>query len=72
MPLYEYACQECGKESELLVTSSSQPECPKCGSTKVSKLLSIVASPSRGAAANDRGPSSSGSCGAHCGCHPHG
>jgi len=72
MPLYEYACQKCGQESELLVTNSRQPECPKCGSTKVDKLLSIVAAPSRGTSTSDRGPASSGSCGAHCGCHPHG
>jgi putative FmdB family regulatory protein len=71
MPLYEYACQDCGQESELLVTNSSQPKCPKCGSTKVDKLLSIVAAPSRGTPTADRGPSA-GPCGAHCGCHPHG
>ncbi len=72
MPLYEYACQECGKESELLVTSSTQPACPKCGSQKIDKLLSIVSTPSRGASAGERPQSSGGSCGAHCGCHPHG
>lgn len=69
MPLYEYACEECGRESELLVTGSSQPVCPKCGSAKLSKLLSIVAAPNR-SGSTDSGPASSGSCGAHCGCHP--
>jgi putative FmdB family regulatory protein len=72
MPLYEYACQECGKESELLVNGSSQPACPKCGSLKVDKLLSIVAAPSRGGSPGNRPESSGGSCGSHCGCHPHG
>ena len=71
MPLYEYACEECGRESELLVNGSSQPACPKCGSPKMSKLLSIVASPNRGTSAGDRPPTPGGSCGSHCGCHPH-
>lgn len=69
MPLYEYACEECGQSAEQLVTASSQPKCPKCGSDRLSKLLSIVASPSRGADTG-RGPDRpSGSCGAGCGCH---
>ncbi len=71
MPLYEYACQECGKESELLVNSSAQPVCPQCGSAKIDKLLSIVSTHLRGESAGQRPQSSGGSCGAHCGCHPH-
>lgn len=70
MPLYEYHCEECGNESELLVTSNSAPDCPKCGSQKMSKLLSIVASPTRDGADNSPRPGS-GSCGSGCGCHPH-
>ena len=72
MPLYEYACQECGKESELLVGGSSQPVCPKCGSQKIDKLLSIVSTPARGGSPGERPQSFGGSCGSHCGCHPHG
>ncbi|MCY2997288.1 MAG: hypothetical protein NT168_04185 [Planctomycetota bacterium] len=31
MPLYEYRCQDCKRESELLVrTLESEPECPQC------------------------------------------
>ena len=48
MPLYEYACEECGRQSEQLVNAGSQPNCPECGSPRLSKLLSIVASPGRG------------------------
>jgi putative FmdB family regulatory protein len=71
MPLYEYHCEECGRDSEVLVTAGTKPDCPACGSTKLSKLLSIVASPSRdGASAGQQGPSG-GSCGSGCGCHPH-
>jgi len=72
MPLYEYACQECGKESELLVNGSSQPVCPKCGSAKIDKLLSIVSTPARGGSPGKGPQPSGGSCGSHCGCHPHG
>jgi putative FmdB family regulatory protein len=71
MPIYEYHCDECGRDSELLVTSNSKPDCPECGSPKMSKLLSIVASPSReGASAHPSGPPAGG-CGSGCACHPH-
>ena len=71
MPIYEYHCDECGRESELLVTSNSKPDCPDCGSPKMSKLLSIVASPSRdGTSARPNGPPAGG-CGGGCACHPH-
>ena len=72
MPLYEYHCEECGRESELLVTSNTVPDCPKCGSHKMSKLLSIVAAPSRDGSAGAQAAPSGGSCGSGCGCHPHG
>ena len=51
MPLYEYVCRDCDTQSELLVQGSQQPECPKCGSVKLTKLLSVVASPGRDASA---------------------
>ena len=33
MPIYEYRCKSCGKERELLVSSSEAAgeECPGCG-----------------------------------------
>jgi len=72
MPLYEYGCQKCGKQSELLVTNSTEPECPECGSTKLTKLLSIVAAPTRNGTSGDTQARPSGSCGSQCACHPHG
>jgi putative FmdB family regulatory protein len=46
MPLYEFDCQACQEHSELLVRSTSEkPCCPKCGSQKMQKLLSIISAP---------------------------
>lgn len=72
MPLYEYLCQNCNKQVELLVQGEERPVCPECSGDRLTKLLSVVAAHSReGAGA---APSSGGGrpCGAHCGCHPHG
>jgi|UniRef100_A0A7C4EUC5 putative FmdB family regulatory protein len=43
MPIYEFKCSNCGKEFERLMFASdhSQPECPVCGSTDTSKILSV-------------------------------
>ena len=43
MPLYEYVCQDCQTQAELLVQGSQQPECPTCGSAKLSKQFSVPA-----------------------------
>ena len=43
MPIYEYACQQCGEEFELLVRGDEQPACPGCESSKLERLLSAPA-----------------------------
>jgi putative FmdB family regulatory protein len=43
MPLYEYVCQECDTEFELLIRGGEKPICPHCESTKLTKLLSVAA-----------------------------
>jgi putative FmdB family regulatory protein len=40
MPIYEYTCEECGNEFELLVFRNDEPECPQCGSKKPVKKMS--------------------------------
>lgn len=42
MPIYEYLCQECGKEHEVIQKISDPPllTCPSCGG-KVDKKMSI-------------------------------
>lgn len=67
MPIYEYACQDCGHAFEALVRSSTVPECPHCHSTQLAKQLSAPAAV--GAAAAPM-PSMAGPCGS-CG-HPDG
>jgi putative FmdB family regulatory protein len=66
MPLYEYACQECGQESELLVRGSEPVACPECGSDHLTKLLSAPAAHSAGASdlpICGPAPSAGGGCG---------
>ncbi|MCK6523946.1 zinc ribbon domain-containing protein, partial [Myxococcota bacterium] len=42
MPIYEYACPDCGHEFERLQKISEPPVsvCPSCGAEKVRKLVS--------------------------------
>jgi putative FmdB family regulatory protein len=44
MPIYEYRCEECDEDFEVFVRSPSQranPTCPKCGSHRVRKAISL-------------------------------
>ena len=42
MPVYEYACKECGKRFTLILSiaeyEKARPTCPKCKSTKVEQM----------------------------------
>ena len=42
MPIYEYTCEKCNCDFEMLVTSTDDRHvtCPKCDSNQVNKLLS--------------------------------
>ena len=44
MPMYDYKCQDCGKESLLVLTLKQHEQgdiaCPACGSKKVQQLYS--------------------------------
>jgi putative FmdB family regulatory protein len=44
MPIFEYGCQSCGADFELLVRSDTKVACPGCGGEKVTKKLSLFAS----------------------------
>ncbi len=58
MPIFEYACQDCGQHFEMLVRSSTVPACPKCQSTQLEKQLSVPAKP-----VGDNGPALPAGCG---------
>jgi len=67
MPIYEYACQDCGREFETLVRGGQMPHCPACASTALDKKLSVFAT---GADATAPAPPMAMPCGS-CG-HPDG
>lgn len=71
MPLYDYTCQKCGQQSEILVRAEGTPSCPSCGSEKMLKSLPLVTSHTRDANGASASPRPSGGCGSGCGCHPH-
>lgn len=41
MPIYEYACTECGHEFELLVRGEMTPACPACESQDLERRMSL-------------------------------
>ena len=45
MPLYEFRCKKCGKVFTFLVgvvANNTDPFCPRCGSTELTKLISRI------------------------------
>lgn len=70
MPLFEYVCEECEREFELLVSHRETPACPKCGSIRMNRLMSAaagrVASGSGLPIASSCPPPSMGPCGTGC------
>jgi putative FmdB family regulatory protein len=69
MPLYEYRCEACQHDFELLVRESTVLECPECHSQSLEKQLSVFAVAAGGGrpATRGAGPGPCGSCG-----HPDG
>ena len=45
MPLYEYACQQCGHEFETLVRDGETAACPACQAERLERRLSVPARP---------------------------
>jgi putative FmdB family regulatory protein len=72
MPIYEFHCGKCEKDSEILVRSSNWKgaKCPVCGSTRLTKKLSVFASQtveaSGGAPACAMGGPRKTGCGCSC------
>jgi len=73
MPIYEFHCGKCERDSEILVRSAdwSGTKCPHCGSSKLAKKFSTFAAANAGESAPAK---KSGGGGHHCcggGCHAH-
>ncbi|NLZ26558.1 MAG: zinc ribbon domain-containing protein [Chloroflexi bacterium] len=70
MPLYEYECQHCGRQFELLRPFSqadSPAECPACLKKEAKRLPSLVNAYSAGRSLS-QGSSQCSSCSSHnCG-----
>ena len=70
MPLYEYLCEECRQQVELLIRGEETPECSSCGSSKLTKQLSVPAAhTSSGTSLPIMGPCGGGG-GGGCGLPP--
>jgi len=64
MPIFEYACNACGNQMELLVAgNSAEPECIACGSRDLRKMLSVPSSLSGVAGSRASAAVPAGCCG---------
>jgi putative FmdB family regulatory protein len=64
MPIFEYACRDCGKEFEAFVTQSRTPVCPSCESENLAKMLSRPGMVGVGAGRPEPSFPAGGGCGA--------
>lgn len=79
MPVYEFTCERCRKDFELLCpmdTSVSDVKCPECNQNHLSRKVSLFGFASSGESGAQSNPfpsgmeSSGGGCGqSGCGCH---
>ena len=65
MPIYEYVCEDCQDEFEVLVRGNEKPACPECGGQHLEKLLSVPAAHTGGS--SSQLPISDGPRGGMCG-----
>jgi putative FmdB family regulatory protein len=66
MPLFEYACQACDHEFEVLVRGNDAPECPSCQSQSLERRQSVFAARSTTGTSSISELSPGGGCG-RCG-----
>jgi putative FmdB family regulatory protein len=59
MPIFEYHCNECDKDFEILIMGDEEVSCPDCAGKDVSKLLSTFSHKSEGQLASPTGSSCS-------------
>ena len=69
MPIYEYACRQCGHEFETLVRANALANCPSCSSAQLDKKLSLFrtgGTAAEPASSSGAAPSYSHICGSGC------
>ena len=68
MPLHDFVCRACGHAFEALVMGKDQPACPQCGSTELTKQMSIFTGRTGGkdGADTSTGGRCSGCAGGNC------
>ncbi len=59
MPIFEYHCNECEKEFEILILGDQEVSCPNCMGKNVSKLLSTFSHKSEEGFSSSKGSSCS-------------
>ncbi len=71
MPIYEFHCEKCDRDSEILVRSSDWKgtPCPHCGSTKLGKKFSTFAAAGAGESSPGKKTGGGHGCGGACSCH---
>lgn len=62
MPIYEYHCDKCSKDFEMLVFGSDEVVCPKCGGA-VNRMMSCCSFKSAGGDFKTSGSGKSGCSG---------
>jgi putative FmdB family regulatory protein len=75
MPIYDFACRDCGRTFEELVRSDTVVSCPACSSSRVERTLSLPARPAMAGKPADLSglgpPPGGGCCGGACHGHAH-
>jgi putative FmdB family regulatory protein len=67
MPIYEYHCEDCGKDFECLVMRSDDTsDCPHCQGDKTKRLMSACGFLSKGAGGETVGKSAGASACTGC------
>jgi putative FmdB family regulatory protein len=70
MPIFEYRCQKCEQNFEVLVRANESVECPQCHAANLQKLVSAPAGHVRGSTSlpqlNSCPPANAPPCSPHC------
>jgi putative FmdB family regulatory protein len=64
MPIFDYMCIDCGKQTEIFITNSDDvPACTACGSGNMKKMMSKPSSFSGISMSRFPGPGDTSCCG---------